>query len=97
MGFSATQRNASSLGTGLPACRPIAEQFLAFSSQKTAGHRNNVIALFENQPARNQTSAPLIIIGTALPPKSGDIFLRDTINHRSRSEERRVGKECRSR
>jgi hypothetical protein len=33
--------------------RPEAEKFLAFAPQKSAKHRNAVIALLENQPARD--------------------------------------------
>jgi len=56
---------------------PVTEKFLAFMPEKTAGDGDEVIALFEHEPAGDETRAPLVVIRTALAAISGNVFLRD--------------------
>src|SRR5688572_2237294 len=39
--------------------RSVAEQLLTFLSEKTASHRDGVIALLEDEPAGDETGSPL--------------------------------------
>jgi hypothetical protein len=64
---------------------PVTEQFLAFLSEKTAGDGDAVIALLENEPARNEASSPLVIFCTALAAISGNVFLGDAVDDRANS------------
>src|SRR5436305_854231 len=62
---------------------PIAEQFLAFPSEETASHGNYVIAFLEHQSAGYQASSPFVIVGAALAPICGNVFLRHAVNDRA--------------
>ena len=63
----------------------VAEEFLAFFSQKTAGDGDTVIALLEDEPAGDKTSSPLIVLGAALAAVSGYVFLGNAVDHRANS------------
>ena len=44
-----------------------------------------VIAFFEDEPARDETSSPLVVFRTALAAKSGNVFLRNAVDDRANS------------
>ena len=69
----------------LPMLSFVTKQFLALLSKKTAGDRDAVIALLEDEPARDETRAPLVVFRAALAAKRVDIFLRNTVNDRAYS------------
>ena len=66
-------------------CASVAEQPLAFFSEKTAGDRNGVIALLENEPAGDKTRSPLIVLGAALATVSVYVFLGNAVDNRANS------------
>jgi hypothetical protein len=66
-------------------CTSVAEQLLAFFSQKTADDGDGVIALLEDEPAGDKTSSPLIVLGAALAAVSGYVFLGNTVDNRANS------------
>ena len=66
-------------------CKPVTEQFLAFLSEKTAGDGNGVIALLEDESARDETSSPLVVFRTAFTAISGNVFLGNTVDDRANS------------
>ena len=66
-------------------CSTVTEQFLAFLSEKTAGDGDWVIALFEDEPAGDKTSSPLIVFGAVFAAVSGYIFLGNAIDNRANS------------
>ena len=55
--------------------RSVAEQLLAFFSEKTASHGDEVIALLEDEPAGDETGSPLVVFRTALAAICGNVFL----------------------
>src|SRR5207245_2014930 len=63
----------------------VTEQFLAFFSEKTAGDGDGVIALLEDEPARDETSSPLVVFRTALAAVSGNVFLGNAVDDRANS------------
>ena len=65
--------------------RSITEQFLAFLPEKTAGDGDRMIALLENEPARDQTSSPLVVFRTALAAIGGNVFLGNAVDDRANS------------
>src|SRR5437660_11410179 len=66
-------------------CASVAEQPLAFFSEKTAGDRDGVIALLENEPAGDKTRSPLIVLGAALATVSVYVLLRNAVDNRANS------------
>src|SRR5712692_7886869 len=64
---------------------PVTEQFLAYLSEKTAGDGDGVIALFEDKPAGDETSSPLVVCRTALAAISGNVFLGNAVDNRANS------------
>jgi hypothetical protein len=56
-------------------CTPVAEQFLAFLSKKTADDGDGVIAFLEHEPAGDETSSPLVVFRAALVTIIGNVFL----------------------
>ena len=64
---------------------PVTEQFLAFFSEKTAGHGDGVIALFEDKPAGDKTSSPLVVFRTTGAAISGNVFLGNAVDDRANS------------
>src|SRR5207302_11287589 len=66
-------------------CASVTEQPLAFFSEKTAGDRDGVIALLENEPAGDKTRSPLIVLGAALATVSVYVFLRNAVDNRANS------------
>ncbi len=62
---------------------PVTEQFLAYLSKKTAGDGDGVIALFEDEPAGDETSSPLVVFRTALAAISGNVFLGNAVDNRA--------------
>ena len=69
----------------LPMRCPVSEQFLAFFSEKTAGHGDGVIALLEDEPAGDETGSPLVVFRTALAAVSGNVFLGNSVDDRANS------------
>ena len=65
--------------------RFVTKQFLAFLSQKTAGDRDDVIAFLKDQPAWDKTRSPLVVFRAALAAISGDVLLRNAVDHRANS------------
>ena len=63
----------------------VAEQFLAFFSEKAAGDGNGVIALLEDEPAGDETSSPLVVFRTTLAAVSSDVFLGNAVDYRAYS------------
>src|SRR5258708_35986901 len=63
----------------------VAKKFLTFLAKEAASDRNNVIALFEDEFARDQTGAPFIDFVSMLAAVASDIFLRDAVNYRANS------------
>src|SRR5260221_9140456 len=59
----------------------VAKKFLTFVAKEAAGDRNNVIALLEDEFARDEAGAPFIDFSATLAAVGGEIFLRDTVNH----------------
>ena len=57
----------------------VAEQLLAFLSQKTADNRDGMIPFFKYEPAGNKAGPPLVFVGAALAAKCIDVFLGDAI------------------
>jgi hypothetical protein len=68
------------LGNGFNGWRTVTEKFVAFAAEESAGDGDDVIAAFENQPARDQAGAPLVFLGAALAAVRGDVFLGDAID-----------------
>src|SRR3712207_9276811 len=67
--------------------------FLAFDYELLGLHRPIIIITFPNETEQYFEATPWIIFGVLV----FDIYLKYIIVGRPRSEERRVGKECRSR
>src|SRR5579859_829637 len=59
----------------------VAEQLMALLAEKPAGHGNYVIALPENQTARDKARPPFIDFRAALAAVSRDVFLGNAVNH----------------
>src|SRR5260221_8502909 len=59
----------------------VAKKLLAFVAKEAASDRDNVIALLEDEFARDEAGAPFINFRAALAAVGGDIFLRDAVNH----------------
>lgn len=55
--------------------RPVTEEFLAFLSEKTANDGDGVIALLEDEPARDETSPPLVFFRAAFAAICSDVLL----------------------
>ena len=53
----------------------VTEQFPTIVSQKTANHWYRVIALLEDELARNEARPPLVLFCPALSPMSCNVFL----------------------
>src|SRR6266850_7757573 len=89
--FLGWSRALGAIGVGKPSSHslpmrgPVSEQFLAFFSEKTAGDGDGVIAFFEDEPAGDETSSPLVVFRTALAAKSGNVFLRNAVDDRANS------------
>jgi hypothetical protein len=66
-------------------CTPVAKQFLAFLSKKTADDGDGVIAFLEYKPAGDETSSPLVVFRAALATIIGNVFLGNTIDDRPNS------------
>jgi len=56
---------------------------LAFFSAKTACNGDGVIALLEDEPARDETSSPLVVFRTVLAAVSGNVFLGNAVDDRA--------------
>src|SRR5258708_12394300 len=63
----------------------VAKKFLTFLAKEAAGDRNNVIALFEDEFAGDQTGAPFIDFVSMLAAVGSDIFLHDAVNYPANS------------
>src|SRR5512145_911515 len=59
----------------------VAEQFLAFFPEKTASHRDGVIALLKDEPAGDEAGSPLVVFRTALAAICGNVFLRNAVDN----------------
>ena len=55
--------------------RAVTKQFLAFSSEKTAGDGDAVIAFLEDEPTGDETSSPLVVLRAAFPAIGRNGFL----------------------
>jgi hypothetical protein len=58
---------------------------LAFFSEKTTGDGDAVIALLEDEPARDQAGSPLVLFCAALAAMGGNVFLGDAVDDRTNS------------
>jgi len=72
-----TTRSATAANPALSGilCGPVTEQLVAFVAEETALHGDAVIALFEDQSARDQASSPLAVFGSVCAAVGGNIFL----------------------
>ena len=67
--------------------RSVTEQLLAFFSEKTAGERNEVIALLEDELAGDETGSQLVVCRTALAAVSRNVFLGNAVDNRANSRQ----------
>src|SRR6266436_5952315 len=61
----------------------VTEELLAFIAEKTADHRDMVIALLENELAGDQACPPFINLVSVLAAVSVNVFLRNAVNDRA--------------
>jgi hypothetical protein len=53
---------------------------LAFLSEKATGDGDAVIALLEDEPARDEASSPLVVFRTTLAAISDNVLLGDAVD-----------------
>jgi hypothetical protein len=60
-------------------CGSVAEQFLAFMSEKTASDRDRMIAFLKYELAGDETGPPLAVFRPMLAAVSRNVVLRNTV------------------